>query len=216
MKQRNQAFILIATILICAIGFGYVFKQKMSYVAQVPEFSLPYTFKEWSGQDEYISTEALNLIQPDNHVMRTYFADNVSPVTVYIGHYNSLENSDKAHSPLVCFPGSGWEILSNEKVAVAVNGQPLSFSRLIAQKNDRRDLVLFGYRHDDITSASLLKIRSQQIKGKLFKQRSDSAFLRFSTQLKQKDVHDASKHLEKFLADFYPALDRFFTPDKME
>lgn len=74
---------------------------------------------------------------------------------VYIGYHasqvreeggGSMENS--IHPPAHCLPGSGWDIIRNQTVPLALPGMPGmggSVKRLLIAKGERRQLVYYWY-----------------------------------------------------------------------
>ncbi len=169
---------------------------------------LPLRFNGWRGADLTMSPDAISLIQPDMFLFRNYERDK-KVINVFIGYYENLDKSDLAHSPLVCYPGGGWIIHDKKDIVFNVRGCDLEFTQLQVKKGDMRNLVIYGYRAGKLTTGSLIKARINLIKHKVFNNVSNSAFIRFSTDLNNDELL-AQNLIRAFLNDFYMQLDKLF------
>jgi EpsI family protein len=160
-----------------------------------PDFPLIVGY--WRGVDLAMDKSAIDLIRPDAYVYRNYHY-NGGTVNVFIGHYETLEKSDLAHSPLVCYPGQGWQITGKDEMALRLGNRHVELATMKVQRGTDESLVMYGYKADQLVTGSLFKARLHLIKGRILNRSGQSAFIRFSTDIIGGDVDGA----ENLLADF--------------
>lgn len=170
--------------------------------------NFPLRFNGWRGVDLTISPDAIDLIQPDMFLFRNYARDK-KVINVFIGYYENLDKSDLAHSPLVCYPGGGWIIHNKKNIALNVCGRDIELTQLLIKKGDIQNLVIYGYRAGELTTGNLIKARLYLIKHKVFNNVSNSAFIRFSTEIDNDELLTQNL-IKTFLNDFYMQLDKLF------
>jgi hypothetical protein len=89
---------------------------------------LPYDLGEWRGQDRALSDDIGRwLSDPDVALTRTYVR--ADGAVVWLSAFGS--RGDKSfhlfeHTPLTCYPLSGWKIQSLERTAVEMGPRPLT------------------------------------------------------------------------------------------
>jgi len=165
--------------------------------------------KGWRGVELQMSPEVIQVIRPDMFVFRNYVRDGKT-VNIYLGYYEGLDKSDLAHSPLVCYPGAGWDIKEKKGITVKVDGRDLGFTQLRLEKGHDAEMVIYGYRTGRLMTGSLTMARLHLVKRRILDGRSNSAFIRLSTPIVQGKEEAARSLLESFLEDFYVFIDRAF------
>jgi len=199
-KSDKKFWIALLLILLTGfITFRLGTTQDRLIKGDIQHFSLQ--FNGWRGADLTMSSDAISLIQPDMFLFRNYERDK-KIINVFIGYYENLDKSDLAHSPLVCYPGSGWIIHDKKDIVLNMRGCDLEFTQLQIKKGDIQNLVIYGYRAGKLTTGSLIKARLHLIKHKIFNNVSNNAFIRFSTDLNNDELL-AQNLIRDFLNDFY-------------
>jgi len=160
--------------------------------------AFPRDLKDWRGVELTIDPGAIDLINPDIYIFRDYIRGS-DRINVYIGYYESIEKSDLAHSPLVCYPGQGWKISAKKRISFAIDANSANFIRLIVSKGSVQHLVLYCYKAKELVTASEIKAKFYLLKEKIFHGRSQSAFIRFSTEIKNGDLEKAQNLLVNFI-----------------
>lgn len=161
---------------------------------------------EWTGRRETLTPEELRALRLDDYLLATYQRGPADvPVGLYIAYYATQETGSSTHSPLVCLPGTGWEIsdLSRAEMPVAAaQGTPLTVNRGIIKKGDSRLLVYFWYREQGRDLASTGEIKWNMIKRSLTDRRSDGALIRLITPVTEDgNIAEADKRLTAFLGE---------------
>ena len=119
---------------------------------------------EWRGRQEPpFDEKTLAVLGLDDYLMRSYFRTRAA-AGLYIGYWASQRQGDTIHSPLNCLPGSGWEPLSKNALAIQVadnvaasSSRQISVNRYIIQKGLDRELVLYWYQsHGRVVASEYL------------------------------------------------------------
>jgi EpsI family protein len=159
---------------------------------------VPMVLGDWRGVDLPIDSAAIDLIKPDFYIYRNYALDGQN-INVFIGHYETLEKSDLAHSPLVCYPGQGWEITEKNRIEFKVSQRNIEFASMTVQKGAQENLVVFGYRTEKLITGSIIKARLHLIKERILNNSERSAFIRFSTGIVNGNLNGANRLLINFI-----------------
>ncbi|WP_281492042.1 exosortase C-terminal domain/associated protein EpsI [Desulfosarcina cetonica] len=169
------------------------------------------TVGRWSAVNDVAMeqhiVESLNL---DDYLFRSY-SEGERVVTLYIGYYYTADKVGAAHSPLVCFPGQGWEISTPKAASVTTAGSRVSAEQIMIRKGQQRELILYWFQAYDRTSPGTLKQKLNNFWAKLRSKPEDNAFVRVSVTIQGNHVEDAAKSAETFIQAFYPAFFDYVT-----
>ncbi|MFC1524312.1 exosortase C-terminal domain/associated protein EpsI [Thermodesulfobacteriota bacterium] len=210
----DSVFIFNVLLIVCAI-IVVLWIQHIPVGSSVSKKkNISQKINNWQGQDIELDKAAFNILQPDYYVFRNYSKEGRDSINVFIGYYNSIDKSDLAHSPLVCYPGGGWSMNKQDDYEVIIKDHKYAFSRLLVEKGETKNLVLYGYKTSNIITGSLLKLRINLFYNKLFKQDEQSAFIRFSTPIDSDDYSQDLKLLEEFIVIFNEELDQYFSMER--
>jgi EpsI family protein len=139
--------------------------------------NLPYDIGGWSGQEAPpIDAETRRLIAADEILNRDYFGAQGQQASLYVAYYNQQRPGVSIHSPLLCLPGTGWNVLSNDIVTLA--DREGAVRRLIAQKDASRVVILYWYAIHGRMIASDLASRVQLFTDRIRLGRNDAALVR--------------------------------------
>ncbi|SBV98978.1 conserved membrane hypothetical protein [uncultured Alphaproteobacteria bacterium] len=161
---------------------------------------------EWLGRRETLTPEELRALRLDDYLLATYQRGPADvPVGLYIAYYATQQTGSSTHSPLVCLPGTGWEIADLARVEMpypAAQGAPLKVNRGIIKKGEQRLLVYFWYREQGRDLATTGEIKWNLIKRSLTDRRSDGALIRLITPITETgDIVEADQRLTAFLGE---------------
>ena len=89
--------------------------------------------------------EILAKIEPDAYILRRYEDGVRPPLWAYVAFYKGVTQLGAgAHSPELCYPAQGWEILQQTEVRIDVGGGAELRARLMqAYQNRAQETVLF-------------------------------------------------------------------------
>lgn len=99
--------------------------------------------------DEALDPEVLDQIRPDAYVQRAYADDEGTPLWLYLGLYAGLR-SEGAHSPEICYPAQGWEVIEARSTWVSVGEGERFRARLVrVAQGHRYEWVLWWFQPAD-------------------------------------------------------------------
>ena len=161
-------------------------------------------------RDQALDPEIRDALLLDDYLFRTFARDGRF-VTVYIGYYESSKKVGAAHDPLVCFPGQGWTVQDHEtgSVEVAAGGgrHRVRFATMVAEREGRRQLLLYWFQADDRAVPTTLEQKVALLASRARGGAGVNAFVRLSAPLGAGIApEEARRTLLAFLEAFYPRL----------
>jgi len=169
---------------------------------------LPINIAEWVGTDIVMDKTVFSMIQPDVLVFRDYKNKRGNIINVYIGYYHSMDKSDLAHSPLVCYPGQGWDVKDVDVREVGIDGFPggIQVHPLVIEKGRDTDLVWYWYQTIGYSTASVGKMRIKLFLNKLKGRDTSNCFIRISIPIQNGNLEEGEKILHGFIQEAYPSI----------
>jgi EpsI family protein len=92
-----------------------------------------------------IDSEVQAVLKADDYVLRSYVTPAGKRADVFVAYYAVQKAGESMHSPKNCLPGSGWQPVLNDRVAVAGPDGPVEVNRYVVEKNGQRSLILYWY-----------------------------------------------------------------------
>ena len=129
---------------------------------------------------------------------------------LFVAWYARQTEGAGLHSPEVCLPASGWEIVALSPQAVTVGAAHFTLNRAVIQKGLERQLVYYwseqrGRRMADDWAAKLALLSDGITKG-----RSDGALVRLVTPIVAgEEEATADARLQAFMALILPDLGQY-------
>jgi EpsI family protein len=125
---------------------------------------------------------------------------------LYIAYYASQRPGISIHSPLHCLPGTGWETLQVQTVAVPRAGGITGHVRqLTMRKNRDRAVVTYWYQLHGRMVANEVKSKLLLLGDSLRLRRSDAALVRIVAPVTGQPADAAAEGLS-FVRDLTPRL----------
>ena len=158
----------------------------------------------WKGLDLELDADVVEMLNPDQIVFRRYQNPSGRSVDLYGVFYGSQGASRTMHSPLNCYPGSGWEIVGKSKILLhgSENGNDgFEVRKLILRKGLIRRLLYYWYYAGGETASNQYMNKALTLYGALMRGRTDGGLITLSTI--QDDSGMNQECLEK---DFLPDL----------
>jgi len=110
--------------------------------------SFPRAIGPWALVEEgALSAEERAMLEPDSYIAWQFEAPGRSPISVYVALYRAPSpDGEGAHDPALCYPASGWEVMSTRSAEIALpRGGRLVGTLLSAHlsSNERKALYWF-------------------------------------------------------------------------
>lgn len=142
-----------------------------------------------------------------------------SVIGVYIGYHEDQHrvggrggSGSGIHPPKHCLPGSGWDIIGANKVAVDYPGlpeRPTEVMRLLIAKGEERQLVYYWYQERGRVIADDWKKPLYMFWDRATRHRSDGSLVRFTIPVVQGDDERADKQFQELAELLLPHLSHY-------
>ncbi len=205
-NKKNKHIIIVITLLGLAC-FGVYFTSDRdvstksvslpSFLQDIPE----YTFKGHQPFEENITSQ----LYLDDYANVNYLKDG-HIIGLYIGYYFSLDKVSAAHSPLICFPGSGWQIDTPKPTRFLTGMHEINYNQFVAQNEQQKILVMFWYQAYETTNHEIFKTKLNSIFNLLTQKKQEHAFVRVTVPLADLTQDEARQVGENFIKQFYPVF----------
>ena len=169
---------------------------------------------EWRVAGNFpVEARIVEELKLDDYLFQSYRREQAL-ANLYIGYYRTAKKVGAAHDPLVCFQGQGWQI-SNQDTAEYIlphaPGLRISYSSMIAKRQDDRELIVYWFQANGKANANTLSQKIAMVLDKLSGRDEDNAFVRISAPIGNETPEAIRKKLFDFIDDFYPKFYRYVT-----
>ena len=213
MSASALRFSLAVLLIAAAAGFLQVRGQHEVFPQRALLASFPMQLGPWSGTDDDIPKDVLEVLGPGDFLLRDYsLADDTQPpINLYIAYFPSQRAGDTIHSPKNCLPGAGWTPVDSTRVTLSLPGHPpFPVTRYVIAKGDSRKLVLYWYWAHDRGVASEYWAKFYLVADSMRLNRSDGALVRISSIMYRGETPAAAEQrLLPFAAKVVPQLGNY-------
>ena len=109
----------------------------------------PLAFAGWQGRSEFVDPQVVAASGAEESFSGQYSKGNNQPVALYLGYRSTafLENENFFHSPTVCLPSAGWEIIrtTQRRVGNVPLFGELTVTEMLMESMGSRNLVYFWF-----------------------------------------------------------------------
>jgi EpsI family protein len=180
--------------------------------------SFPHRFEDWNcdGFERMEPKVEENLGVTDYVICNYHRSDPPATVNVYLGYHETQireegggagENS--IHPPKHCLPGSGWDIIAQQKVPLDLAGlpqRPAEVNRLVIAKGEARELVYYWYQEQGRVIADDWKKIVYMTLDRARRSRTDGSLIRFSAPIRHNDEARADAEILDLAALILPQI----------
>jgi EpsI family protein len=197
--------LLMVTVITYFLSNDVPAQQKAVYAKQLPVF-----INGWYGKDIEIDKQTLEILETEDVLMREYKKEQDPPVLLCIVYASN--NRKVSHPPEVCYKGSGWSL--EEKIPVVFSiksGEFPEFSaiKLIIEKADQRQLVLYWYKCNSVYATNYYKQQINIVKNQIMTGNSTSGLVRISTPIVNNDEDVAMMRAQRFSLNMLPFITKY-------
>jgi EpsI family protein len=175
--------------------------------------SLPSQIDGWTGIDETLDQQTLDILGPGEFLVRDYEnANQPQPwINLYIAYFPTQKAGDTIHSPNHCLPGAGWVPTSREIVQLKnADGSSFPVNRYVVAKSEERQLVLYWFQAHGREVASEYWAKYYLVSDSVRMNRSDGGLVRLMTPMLNGESADAAQaRMMSLGSQFLPLLDSY-------
>ncbi len=189
---------LVALLLIAgAASWTFQLREPLAVDAR-PLAQLPLQVLGWQGRDVPMEGSVEEMLRADLSVQRHYFDEAGGPVSLYVGYYGTVRGGRSDHTPWVCYPSAGWDILDLHTQKLAL-GSRRQIQEIVVRRGNQRRLVHFWYRtsRSDHVVGEIAHAWDRFL-GRLTTGRADGAFIRISTPMRGESTDSGRARLLAF------------------
>jgi len=180
--------------------------------SSAPLSQLPVNLAGWTGVDQEIDPETLNVLGTGDFLSRIYTQTaSTEPISLFIGYFPTQRTGQTIHSPKHCLPGSGWvfESSSSEDL-VDASGKQNRVGEYIIANGASKQFVIYWYQAHGRTVANEYMSKIYMVTDAMRMNRTDGALVRVITPISpNEDVSVARKRAEEFAMRLAPLLPRY-------
>lgn len=202
----SRHFALTAILLAATLAAARWSGQRPPNFLAAPLETIDREIDGWRArQSTLLDPAVVNVLRPTSYLARTYFRGD-RELALLIAFYAQQRAGESMHSPRVCLPGSGWEIVRFDSATVPAGAGTVRINQHTVQQAGERMLVFYWYQ-------SRQRVIASEYLGKLLLLRD--ALLEGSTagaivRLTLRDLPDAGRMGTSFAAALIPQLERCF------
>jgi EpsI family protein len=201
----SRSRIIVAIICFCILAIFVYWEPEVNIAKK--EKTLAEALADIEGWKNsgliQIDRRIVNELKLDGYV-NNFFSNSEGVVSLYIGYYLSSQKVSAAHSPLVCFPGQGWDLSDFKEKSVKVGDHTVNLMRIIATAPERKELLIYWFQAYEKTSPGEFLQKINTLLAKFIDGREDNAFVRVTVPMKNMNVDQAYRIGADFIKAFYP------------
>jgi len=215
MNAGSLRFGIAAVLMLATAIVLQAHSRSEFFPPRAPLSSLPLQIDGWTGTDDLLDKQTLDILGPGEFLMRDY--ENASQpqpepwINLYIAYFPTQKAGDTIHSPNHCLPGAGWVPTSREVVRLThPDGSSFPVNRYVVAKAGERQLVLYWFQAHGRAVASEYWAKYYLVSDSVRMNRSDGALVRLMTPMLNGESPDvAQTRMMKLGSQFLPLLESY-------
>lgn len=181
-----------------------------------PLARFPLKVAQWEGRPAPdFEARILEVLGVDDHLNYLFFRGQ-EVIALYVGYYQSQREGDAIHSPMNCLPGAGWQPVQTGRLTIPIETpgeeRSIEVNRVIIQKGEQRQLVLYWYQGRGRVVASEYWSKIHLVADSIQQGRSDAALIRIVTPMQSAEpsaIEAAERQATQFAQAIFPILSRY-------
>jgi EpsI family protein len=169
---------------------------------------VPYEMDGWSGFESRFDP-IYGGDPSDTRLLRVYRRGDQPPVILYVGFFGELAKILDIHTPELCYPAEGWEILrSGKSSAGSFRSEQIQAKEILVDKGGNRRLVVWWYNAGPRPIQTRIRNVYAMLAMSMITGRTDGSMVRVETPLGSGGEAEAEKRVGEFQKSILPQLDR--------
>jgi EpsI family protein len=224
MKSGSLRFGIAALLMLATALVLQAHSRGEYFLARNSLSSLPSQIVGWTGTDDVIDQQTLDILGAGEFLMRDYEKTSPAPsnqstaqppaqpwINLYIAYFPSQKAGDTIHSPNHCLPGAGWVPTSREIVTLnRPDSSSFPANRYVVAKGTDRELVLYWFQAHGRAIASEYWAKYYLVSDSVRMNRSDGSLIRLITpMLENESAAAAQARVMQLGSQIVPMLDSY-------
>lgn len=206
----NRFPALSCVLLLCVAGLSvFMISTRQEIRPDRLRFvAFPSELGSWQGHPSLLEADVEQALDLDDYILSDYRNSGGGVVNLYVAYYASQRKGSSPHSPIVCIPGGGWQILNFDRTSYRGDGQvALPLNRVIIARGSNRQLVYYWFVERGRNIANEYWSKWFLFVDSIMMNRTDGALVRLTTPLYPGQTEQAADdRLHAFIKDLEPRL----------
>ena len=213
----SRAFLAASLVLMAGSAAVAALPQRVEVIPQRRPLTLfPMSIGPWRGKPDTLEPSVLQALGLTDYVVGNYLDQSGSDpraVNFYVAYYASQRLGVQVHSPRLCIPGGGWDIVDQSTVSVpAPDGSTIPANRVVIEKGGVRQITYYWFDERGRRLTRETQIKTYALIDGVVRNRSDGALVRVVTPVIGSDEAQADQTIRDFIWASAPLM-RKYLPD---
>ena len=198
--------LLVAMVAVGAGAWWLQLRPELAFDTRELQ-ALPLRVDAWQGRSVPVEYGVERMLNADLNLQREYeIPASGEVVWMYVGYYGTERGGRPEHTPEVCYPSAGWEILTHEAMSLG-EGSEQRVNELVVERDGSQRLVHFWY-HSARGAGLLdnLDVSVDHFRGRVSDGRADGALVRLSTPIDEGGAEASRSRLVSFYRGIVPEI----------
>ena len=210
VKAGSQLPLVCSLLLLCITGIAIINVSGRPEI--IPDrfrfVAFPERIGTWQGHAILLEPEIeRGLVGLDDYLLSDYKGRGGKGINFYVAYYPSQRRGESPHSPIVCIPGDGWQIVKTERTSYAEGGVEFPFRRVVIERNSIKQVVYYWFEERGRKIADEFLAKWYLFADAVVMNRTDGALVRLTTQIYDGEIErDADQRLHDFMRTAVPIL----------
>jgi len=212
LNNFSKRILIIAVLTLAATGvINHV--VNISPLKNEDLFKFPQKIGKWHGKNIPMENRIFESLETPYAILRNYHSAKGEKINLAIVWYDDKEIA--FHSAASCLGSSGDKVKEDGPYEINLaDNKSINIARLITNKFNVTNLVLYYYVNDGFITGSQVTLRWNVIKQKLYFKRTSAAFVRMMMKI-NKNRENTMKILEDFLKISLPIVVEYTHTDNL-
>jgi len=197
-----------AAILDVLLAYTWILRSRELEEPPRHELALiPAAAEGFLSVDEYVEPESLRLLGADTTLARSYERPDGARIELFIGYFAAQQENSQIHSPKHCYPGSGWDIISEGSARIRLGDRTIPVKQLVISDGRQERLVIYWFSMHGKIIPNEFALKYNQMKSALLSRPQAAAFIRFSSEITEGGSEVVSAMMADFIATISPEIE---------
>lgn len=193
---RAPAVSVLAAVTVVAVAAAQLLMVRGEIIPErYPLAEFPIQIGDWSAHEYRLPQLVEEVAGASDYYYADYSRSGASGINLYVSYYETQRGGKIPHSPRVCIPGDGWDIVSHRRVTLTdESGETFWANRLLTEKGDRQVLAYYWLKQGQRMYHRETLARLDLVRFSALERRTDGALIRLVADVdpnRSVDVIDA-------------------------
>ena len=188
--------------------------DKLVIPERTPFVQLPFEFKGWDHIVRPLDSEIAEVLAADDSIVADFKTPEGEKFNIYLAYLTARRDGSSWHSPQMCIPGGGWNIIENKIIPASEDpdGLPHPYYRMVVERARSRQIIYYWYDQRGRKIANEYKMKAMVVYDTVTRRRADGSLVRVMTPVKASESIESAdnrligmaKQLNTYLPKYVP------------